>query len=86
MKSHARICIYLACMVAVSIPLGLYVNSRIYIVTALCSVWLAYHLIKLLSGERYEKEQTYEETFESFHGGPKDDTTRPPKESQEGPE
>lgn len=75
MRSHGRWCIFFACGIAVSVPLGLYVNSRSFIVTAVCIAWCVYHLVKLVSGERYEKKETFKGTFEQFYGGPKDDTT-----------
>ena len=80
MSSYVRRCIFFACMTAVSVPLGLYVNNNAYIVTFFCFGWFVYYLVKWLSGEPPKKKKTFKETFEQFYGGPKDDSDQSSRE------
>jgi len=60
---------------------GLYVDSRMFAFTLIGFGWAVHCLVKLLSGEQYEKKETFKETFEQFYGGPRDGTNRPSDES-----
>lgn len=73
MNPHIRYCIFAVCAIIGSVALGMHVNSNAYIVTAMCSVWLVYHLASWLCGDR---GPTSTETFSAFYGSSKDDTDR----------
>lgn len=81
MKSYVPRVVFFACMTVGSLLLSLYVNRNAFIVTAICFGWFVYYLVKWLSGGQPQKSLTSKEVFEEFHGGPKDGTGRPHKES-----
>ena len=80
MRSYTLRLILAIVTIVSSVLAGLYIDSRAFAFAFIGFWWAVHCLVKLSTGEREEKAQSFRETFDTFYEGSKDGSDQSTKQ------